>query len=117
KAMGDRAFCEGMNKVVVHGSSHNPKSIGSPGIAYHAGTHYNNKRVWWPMIKPFNTYLSRISNVLQETNFVADVLYYYGDAVPNYTGHKNSRFIVGPGYDYEVINTEIVKQLAVKNGK
>lgn len=116
KRVGDRAFCEGMNKVVVHGSSHNPSGIGNPGIVYHAGTHYNDKRVWWPMIKPFNTYLSRISNVLQKTNFYADVLYYYGNAAPNYAGHKNSRFTVGPGYDYEVINTEILTQLEVENG-
>lgn len=117
KPMGDRAFCEGMNKVVVHGSSHNPRGTGFPGIVYHAGTHYNDKRVWWPMVKPFNEYLSRISHVLQETDFVADVLYYYGSAVPNFVGHKNGRFTVGPGFDYEVINTEILKQLTVQDGQ
>lgn len=117
KPMGDRAFCEGMNKVVVHGSSHNPRGTGFPGIVYHAGTHYNDKRVWWPMVKPFNEYLSRISHVLQKTDFVADVLYYYGSAVPNFTGHKNGRFNVGPGFDYEVINTEILKQLTVRDGQ
>ncbi|SFZ93588.1 alpha-L-rhamnosidase [Flaviramulus basaltis] len=117
KPYGDQAFCEGMNKVVIHGSSHNPSGIGSPGISYHAGTHYNDKRVWWPMIKPFNTYLSRISYILQNTDFVADVLYYYGDAVPNFTGHKNSRFMVGSGYDYEVINTEILKKLSIRNNQ
>ncbi len=116
KSMGDRAFCEGMNRVVVHGWSHNPGWIGAPGIVYGAGTHYNDKRIWWPMVKPFNEYLARLSNVFQKTDFYADVLYYYGDAVPNYTGHKNSRFMVGPGYDYEVINNEILLQLQVKNG-
>jgi len=116
KSAGDRAFCEGMNKVVVHGSSHNPSGMGYPGIVYHAGTHYNDKRIWWSMVKPFNTYLSRISNVLQKTKFHADVLYYYGDAAPNYTGHKNSRFTIGPGYDYEVINTEILDELKVVDG-
>ncbi|WP_411029963.1 glycosyl hydrolase [Spongiimicrobium sp. 3-5] len=115
KPSGDRAFCEGMNKVVVHGSSHNPRGFGNPGIVYHAGTHYNDKRIWWPMIKPFNTYLARISNILQKADFFADVLYYYGDAAPNFTGHKNGRFMVGPGYDYEVINTEILKQITLQN--
>lgn len=115
KPAGDRAFCEGMNKVVVHGSAHNPSGTGFPGIVYHAGTHYNDKRVWWPKIRPFNEYLSRISFVLQEANFVADVLYYYGDTIPNYGGHKNSRFTAGPGYDYEIVNTDILKKLTVKN--
>jgi len=117
KPFGDRAFCEGMNKVVVHGSSHNPSGIGNPGIVYHAGTHYNDKRVWWPLVKPFNQYLSRISHVLQQSEFVADVLYYYGDAVPNFAGHKNGRFTAGPGYDYEVVNTEILLQTTVEDGE
>lgn len=117
KPVGDRAFCEGMNKVVVHGSTHNPAGTGLPGIVYHAGTHYNDKRVWWPKIKPFNDYLSRISFVLQEADFMADVLYYYGDTIPNYGGHKNSRFTAGPGYDYEIINTEKLKELIVRNNE
>jgi hypothetical protein len=117
KPVGDRAFAEGMNKVVVHGSTHNPSGTGYPGIVYHAGTHYNDKRVWWPKIKPFNEYLSRISFIGQEADFVADVLYYYGDTIPNYGGHKNGRFTAGPGYDYEIVNTEILKEATVKNNK
>lgn len=118
KPLADRAFCEGMNRVVVHGFSHNPTGTGYPGIVYHAGTHYNDKRVWWPKIKPFNDYLARISFVLQEADFVADVLHYYGDKVPNFVYPKNTQFNVGTGYDYEVINTEILlKDLTVKDGK
>lgn len=117
KPSGDRAFAEGMNKVVVHGSTHNPSGTGYPGIVYHAGTHYNDKRVWWPKVRPFNEYLSRVSYILQESDFVADVLYYYGDTIPNYGGHKNSRFTAGPGYDYEIVNTEILKEATVKNKK
>lgn len=117
KPIGDRAFAEGMNKVVVHGATHNPEGTGYPGIVYHAGTHYNDKRIWWPKIRPFNEYLARISYVLQEADFAADVLYYYGDTIPNYGGHKHSRFSPGSGYDYEMVNTEILLQLEVENGQ
>lgn len=117
KPIGDRAFTEGMNKVVVHGSTHNPPGTGFPGIVYHAGTHYNDKRVWWPKIRPFNEYLSRVSFIATEADFFADVLYYYGDSIPNFGGHKHSRFTPGVGYDYEIINSEILKQLEVKNNK
>jgi hypothetical protein len=116
KPIGDRAFAEGMNKVVVHGSTHNPSGIGFPGIVYHAGTHYNDKRVWWPKVKPFNDYLARVSYVLQEADFTADVLFYYGDTIPNYGGHKHGRFSAGAGYDYEIINTEILLELEVRSG-
>lgn len=118
KIIADRAFCEGMNRLVIHGFTHNPTGTGYPGIAYYAGTHYNDKRVWWLKIKPFNDYLSRISYILQKTNFVADVLYYYGAKIPNLVPPKNSLFSVGPGYDYEMINTEILlNNLTVENGE
>lgn len=118
KPFGDRAFCEGMNRVVFHGFSHNPRGTGFPGIVYHAGTHFNNKRVWWPMVKPFIDYISRNSYIFQQADFVADVLYYYGDKVPNSATPKNTHFVAGPGYDYEVINTDILlNDLSVKDGK
>jgi len=117
KPYGDRAFCEGLNRVVVHGFSHNPEGYGYPGIVYHAGTHFNDRRVWWTKVKPFNDYLARLCAVFQNSDFFADVLYYYGDAVPNYAGPKNGRFTAGPGYDYEVVNTDILMRVTVKNGK
>lgn len=118
KPLANRAFGEGMNRAVVHGFTHNPPGMGFPGIVYHAGTHYNDKRVWWPKIKPFNDYLARISYLWQEADFFADVLYYYGDQVPNFVAPKNTRFSVGTGYDYEVINTDILlRALTVEDGQ
>jgi len=118
KVIADRAFCEGMNRLVVHGFPHNPTEMGLPGIAYFAGTHYNDRNTWWPKIKPFNDYLSRISYILQNARFVADVLYYYGDDIPNLIPPKNAVFKVGDGYDYEVVNTEILlRDLNVEKGE
>jgi hypothetical protein len=108
KIIADRAFCEGMNRLVIHGFPHNPKANTYPGIGYFAGTHYNDRQVWWSKIKPFHEYLSRISYVLQNSRFVADVLYYYGEDIPNLIPPKNTQFKAGDGYDYEVINTEIL---------
>lgn len=117
KPSGDRAFCEGMSRPVIHGFSHNPNGVGYPGIYYVAGTHFNDKTTWWSKVKPFNDYLARVSYIMQQTDFVADVLYYYGDQTPNFVTPKNTRFAVGSGYDYEIINTEILlRDLTVKNG-
>ncbi len=118
RVIADRAFCEGMNRLVIHGFPHNPTEMGLPGIAYFAGTHYNDRNTWWPKIKPFNDYLSRISYILQNARFAADVLYYYGDDIPNLVPPKNTVFKVGNGYDYEVLNTEILlRDLRVENGE
>ena len=118
KVIADRAFCEGMNRLVIHGFPHNPAEMGHPGIAYFAGTHYNDRTTYWPKVKPFNDYLGRISYILQKSAFVADVLHYYGDNVPNLIPPKNTQFSVGPGYDYEVVNTEVLmRDLTVENGE
>jgi hypothetical protein len=118
RPIGDRAFCEGLNRVVFHGFTHNPEGTGFPGIVYHAGTHMNTKRVWWPKAKPFFEYIARLSSVFQEGNFYADVVFYYGDKIPNAATPKNSHFKAGPGFDYEVINTEILlDDLTFKDGK
>jgi hypothetical protein len=118
KPLADRAFCEGMNRLVIHGFSHEPTSNRLPGIGFYAGTHFNDRNVWWPKIRPFNEYLGRISYILQKSKFVSDVLYYNGDGVPNLVPPKNTHFKVGPGYDYEVINTEILlDKLTVEDGE
>lgn len=118
KPFGDRAFGEGMNRVVFHGFSHNISHSGYPGFVYYAGTHFNTKRVWWSKAKPFVDYLSRVSALFQQADFKADVVWYYGDKVPNAARPKNTHFKVGDGYDYEVINTDVLlNKLTVKNGK
>ncbi|CAG5018349.1 Putative beta-glucuronidase [Dyadobacter sp. CECT 9275] len=118
KIIADRAFCEGMNRLVIHGFPHNPKADIYPGIGYFAGTHYNDRQVWWSKVKPFHEYLSRISHILQNSRFAADVLYYYGEEIPNLIPPKNTQFKAGTGYDYEVINTEVLlKDLKVEHGE
>lgn len=118
KPLADRAFCEGMNRLVIHGFSHESVKGRLPGIAFYAGTHFNDRNTWWPKIKPFNEYLGRISYILQKSDFVSDVLYYNGEDVPNLIPPKNTHFSVGPGYDYEVINTDILlNKLTVENGE
>jgi hypothetical protein len=118
KPLADRAFCEGMNRVVIHGFSHEPTGKRFPGAAFFAGTHFDDRNTWWPKIRPFNEYLGRVSYMLQHSAFVSDVLYYNGDGVPNLVPPKNTRFRVGPGYDYEVINTDVLlSSLTVEQGE
>ncbi|MEI6751758.1 MAG: glycosyl hydrolase [Paludibacter sp.] len=114
----DRAYCEGMNRQCIHGFSHTPSGQKSPGITYHAGTHFNNQNIWWSKATPFVSYLSRLNSVFQNSKFYADVLYYYGDKIPNAGAPKNTHFKVGAGYDYEIVNTDILlNRLTYSDGK
>ncbi|MBD3265481.1 hypothetical protein GF373_02325 [bacterium] len=118
KPLADRAFCGGQNHFTFHTGPHCPPEAGQPGWVYHAGTHMNINRVWWPMAKPFIDYLARGSFLLQQGHFVGDVCFYYGDDAPNFVKPKHIHPTLGYGYDYDVVNTEVIlKRMRVENGK
>lgn len=115
KWSADRVFVEGGNHIVWHTWAHNAPQAGLPGWAYAAGTHINRNVTWWPKVKPFIDYLARSSFLLQRGDFVADVLYYYGDG-----GYKfiPPRHLDPAGYDYDVANSDILlHRLSVKDGR
>lgn len=118
KPSADRAFCEGMNHVVWHTSSHQPPEAGKPGWVYGAGTHLTPNLAWWSKAGAFVDYLSRCSFMLQQGLFVADVCYYYGDQGYNFVGPKHQDRSPGFGYDYDVANPEVVlKRMNVRDGR
>ncbi len=117
KASADRAFCEGMNHVVWHTSAHQPPEAGKPGWVYYAGTHLTPTVPWWPMARGFLDYLARLSFMLRQGRFVADVLYYYGDGGYNFVPPKHVDPRLGFGFDYDVTNAEVLERLEVRGGK
>lgn len=117
KPFADRAFCEGMNRVVYHTMSHNLPEAGLPGWTYSAGTHINTNLTWWDMSSAWHHYITRCSALLQQGYFVADVCYYYGHDVPNFAKPKYVRPGLGLGYDYDDINTEVLLTADVKDGR
>jgi hypothetical protein len=115
----DRAACEGLNLLVWHAFVCSPNEMGLPGQQYFAGTHFNPNSTWWPVSAPFLSYINRTQFLLQQGLFVADVCYYYGDQVPNFTQLKRSDPArVGPGYDYDVITQEaLTRRMGVQDGR
>ena len=64
------------------------------------------------------SYLNRCQFLLQQGRFVADVLYYYGNHVPNIARlKKDDPAQVLPQYDYDVINEEVLLQASVREGR
>jgi hypothetical protein len=110
----DYEYCEGLNMIFFHTFTCSPQEMGIPGQEYFAGTHVNPQVTWWDLSKPFMDYMNRIQAVVQRGTFVADVLYYYGDHVPNIAVHKGfNRAGALPGYDFDVTNEEVLLQLKV----
>ena len=114
----DHEVCDGLNLAFVHTFTCSPKEMGLPGQEYFAGTHFNPSVTWWPYAGAFTRYLARCQSVVQQGRFVADVLYYYGDHVPNIARRKGddpARAL--PGFDYDVVNEELLPTLTVQDGR
>jgi len=115
----DHAACEGLNRLVWHAFVCSPEETGIPGQQYFAGTHLNPKVTWWEKSGAFFDYLNRCQAMLQRGLPVADVLYYYGDHVPNFAQSRASDPAkIGMGYEYDVITEEaLLNRVATREGK
>ncbi|HEY1647289.1 MAG TPA: glycosyl hydrolase [Terracidiphilus sp.] len=113
----DMALTEGLNRLVWHQFASSPVEMGLPGQEYFAGTYLNTKVTWWQEAGAFTAYLNRSQFLMQQGLPVADVLYYYGDQVPNFVRLKTDDPAgVLPGYDYDVTDTEALTGRMVVDG-
>jgi len=114
----DHEFCSGLNMIFFHTFTCSPKEMGIPGQEYFAGTHVNPQVTWWEYSDAFIDYINRCHFLVQQGKFVADVLYYYGDHVPNLAQLKEADPAkVLPGFDYDVTDENILLLLKVEAGR
>lgn len=104
----DRVFCSGVNRIVWHTFTSSPTEFGLPGNEYFAGTHLNPNVTWWKQAGDFICYLNRCSFMLQQGLFVADVLYYYGDDVPNFVFLKEELPELNFAYDWDKCSRDVI---------
>ena len=110
----DHEVCSGLNRVYFHTFTASPPEMGLPGQEYFAGTHINPRVTWWNESAGFIDYLRRTQLVAQEGRFQADILYYYGDHVPNVYPFKEADLPgILPGYDYDVTDENTLLRLTV----
>lgn len=76
KAMGDWAFCLGINRFVFHRYAHQPWPDRRPGMSMGPwGLHYERTQTWWEQSRPWHEYLARCQYLLQQGVPVVDILY------------------------------------------
>jgi hypothetical protein len=118
KPYANDAFCWGINRIMLHQATCQPPSDGKPGYEFCAGQHFNPNATWWEQSPAFFAYLSRCSYMLQQGNFAADVCFYLGEEPPTLAPPKYIDPTLGPGYDFDYCNAEVLLQrMSVVNGQ
>jgi len=115
----DHELCAGLNLVFHCLFACSPQEMGLPGQEMFAGTHFNPNITWWDEAQAYIDYERRCQYLMQQGRFVADVVYYYGDHVPNIARRKGDDPAGAlPGYDYDVLSEELLlSSMTVKDGR
>ena len=119
KPVADLELASGLNRFVIHTSVHQPVDDKIPGLGLGPfGQWFNRHDTWAEQAKAWTDYLARSSYMLQQGNFVADVVYYYGED-NNITNLFSKKLPDVPqGYNFDFINPHaLINLLTVKDGK
>ncbi len=109
------AWARGLNQAVVHKYTHQPIETKPGMLDYDI---FNRNFSWWPLADGILGYMGRCQYLLQQGDFVGDVLYFVGEGSTRYVpGREFLNPSLPQGYDYDGINTEVLlTRLSVKNG-
>ncbi|MCP4314304.1 MAG: hypothetical protein GY790_23870 [Bacteroidetes bacterium] len=106
KDVGDRAFCQGLNRNVLCFMVAQAGGGVKPGYTWRdVGMEFPRTMTYWPMGKAWIDYLNRCHYLLQQGTFEADFLYFHGIRGPV---AMPAKFHMNPakpdGYDCDMVN-------------
>ncbi len=119
KALGDEAFCAGINYFLLHRFAHQPWMGVAPGMTMgKTGTEFERTNTWWELARDWMSYLARCQFLLRQGGFVADVCHFIGEDVPGFLGHRDDLWMPLPaGYDFDGCNEELLQRFSVRDGR
>ena len=84
KALLDRNFALGMNRLFFHVNTHNPWLDRKPGMTLDGiGLFFQRDQTWFAEAKPFVDYITRCQTLLQKGKPVVDIAVYTGEDIPS----------------------------------
>jgi hypothetical protein len=118
KPTADAELLAGINRFVIHESTHQPLVGKAPGLTLGPfGQWFNRNETWAEQARPWVDYLARSSYLLQQGRFAADVVYFYGEDSNLTAVFDGSAPDIPPGYNFDYINADgLVHELGVVNG-
>lgn len=98
KALGDRNYALGINKMVLHVMMHNPWMNKQPGITLDPiGLYYQRNQTWFKQSKVWIDYMARCQAILQQGKPVVDIAVFTGDELPRRSVLPNVLVSILPG--------------------
>lgn len=118
KRTADLEMASGLNRFVIHTSVHQPLDDKMPGFSLGPfGQYFTRQETWAEQAKPWIDYLSRSCHLLQQGQFVADALVFYGENT-NLTWRFREKLPEITGYEYDFCNsTALLTAVKFENGK
>ena len=123
KALGDWAFCSGVNRIVFHRYQHQPSLDQRPGMTMGPyGVHWERTQTWWEMVDAYHRYLARCQLMLRRGLPVADVCFLAPEGAPHVFRPPTSATRGNPperlGYTFDGCAPEtLVERMTVKDGR
>ncbi len=120
KPLGDRAFCLGVNRFVIHRYAAQPWLDRVPGMTMGPwGIHFERTSTWWDKSGPWLDYLARCQALLQRGLFVADIAWLCGEDAPSdLPPREHLRPAIPPGYDFDGCTAEtVLERMSVRDGR
>ena len=115
KHYGDWAFCEGINRFILHLYIHQPRDE-KPGVDAWFGTNFTRNNSWFNLLPGYFDYCRRVTHLMRQGTSVADVCYYIGEGAPKMDGPREPR--LPRGYDFDFVNADVIlNRMQVKNGR
>ena len=119
KPTADQEFLNGINRIVVHESAHQPLVDKKPVLTLGPfGQWFNRNETWAGQAGAWVTYLARTSYLLQQGRFGADLIYFYGEDSNLTAIFANKSPDVPAGYGFDYVNADaLIHVLGVRNGR
>ena len=121
KPTADQELLNGINRIVIHESAHQPLVDPSkaPGLTLGPyGQWFNRNETWAEEAGPWIDYLARSSYLLQQGRFAADLLYYYGEDSNLTAIFANKAPDVPSGYGFDYLNADgLIHAISVVKGQ
>ena len=118
KPTADQEFLNGINRIVIHESAHQPFVDRRPGLTLGPyGQWFNRNETWAEDAHAWVDYLSRTSYMLQQGRFVADVLYFYGEDSNLTAIFNDSAPKIPSGFNFDYVNADaLIHEFHVSSG-